>query len=94
MPIVMMMDTPHMTPAQYDKSLKLLGLEGKLPPGCRAHIAGPAADGTSWRVITIWETVALARQFMVTKLRAVQEAAGIKAPVTPPVTWELHNLLV
>jgi hypothetical protein len=92
MAIVLMLHTPNMTQDLYDRTMK--ELEPGLPRGCQAHIAGPAPDGTSWRVVTVWESAEIAQAYMISTLRPAQLRAGVAPPTAAPVTWQAHNVMV
>ena len=94
MPIVVLSDTPNMTEAQYDAVAAELGLADSLPEGCLAFIAGVGPDGSTWRDVMVWERAEQAKQFMDTELRPAMERSGATPIWGPPVTWELHDLLV
>lgn len=64
---VVMVDTPGMTAELYDKSAEMMGLVGRLPEGCVAHIAGPGPEG--WRIVAVWESLEKAQQFAATTLQ-------------------------
>jgi hypothetical protein len=86
-----MIDTPGMTAEQYDATMAELG-EG-LPEGCSAHISGPSPDGSGWRVISVWDDIDTARQFMITRMGPAREAAGVQPATATPVSWPLHNMI-
>jgi hypothetical protein len=89
MAFVVMVDTPGMSAGQYDKITELQGLDGGLPEGCLAHVAGPGPEG--WRVVAVWESLEQAQEFMKTRVRPFQVELGV-APAKPPVIWPLHHL--
>ena len=91
MSVVVIATTPEMSAELYDRSQQLMGLAGKLPPGCTAHIAGPSADG--WRVVAVWESAEAAREFMAGKLRPAMAGLGVAPPAAPPVIYPLHVLV-
>ena len=93
MAVVLMSDTPGMTAQQYETVIADLGLAEKLPPGCQAHIAGPGPDG-AWRVVTVWDELDTARDFMTTTLRPAWARAGVTPPSGPPINWPLHKIFV
>ncbi len=94
MAIVVQSDTPDMTAVQYDHVAAELGLSSALPEGCLAYVAGAGPDGSTWRDISVWESAAQAKHFMDTALRPAIERAGAHPIWGPPVTWELHQLVV
>jgi hypothetical protein len=51
-------------------------------------------DGSTWREIMVWERAEQAKQVMDTQLRTAMERSGATPIWGPPVTWELHDLLV
>jgi hypothetical protein len=66
--------------------------DGKLPTGCRLHIAGPFED--QWRVITVWDEADQFHQFRAkTLLPAISEAGG-PANQPPEISVEpVHRLI-
>src|SRR5260370_1042830 len=84
MSIVVLSDTPNMTSEQYDRVNAELGLSESLPEGCRAHIAGLGADGSTWRDITVWDSAEQAKQFLDTTLRPAMERHGATPTWGPP----------
>jgi hypothetical protein len=59
----------------YDQVNPKVMPDGKLPDGCRVHIAGPVDNG--WRVITAWDSEERFQQFRDEKLiPAIREAGG------------------
>lgn len=94
MATVVMVDTPGTTAEQYEATLNELGLDKSLPDGCTVHIAGPSPDGSAWRVITVWDDMTKAQEFVADKLRPAQERIGIQQPAAPPQMWPLHSLVV
>jgi hypothetical protein len=92
MAIVVMSETPGMTREQYDAVAAELGLDGKLPEGCQAFIAGLGPDGSTWRDIMVWDRPDRAKQYMDTVLRPAMERAGAAPVWGPPQNWELHSM--
>jgi hypothetical protein len=93
MAVVIMADTPGMTAEQYEAVIADIGLTEKLPPGCRAHMAGPGPDG-AWRVVTAWDDLDTARDYITTTVRPAWERAGVTPPDTMPINWPLHKLFI
>jgi hypothetical protein len=94
MAVVVLSETPGMTQEHYDTVAAELGLDAKLPDGCRVYIAGLGPDGTTWRDISVWDSPDLARTFMDTVLRPAMERAGTTPIWGPPQNWELHRLTI
>jgi hypothetical protein len=94
MAIVVLSETPNMTQEQYDNVAGELGLNDSLPEGCRAYITGVGPDGSTWRDISVWDRAEQAKHFMDTTLRPAMERHGAKPIWGPPITWELHQLIV
>ncbi|HEV7886682.1 MAG TPA: hypothetical protein VGO92_03920 [Acidimicrobiales bacterium] len=90
MPVVLLVDTPNMSAAQFDAVIADIGPE--LPAGCQTRIAGPSPDGTSWRVVSVWEDMATGQAFVAGTLRPAQDRAGIPAGMPSIQSWELHDL--
>lgn len=88
MPVVVIATTPGLSPEAYDRSQEVMGLVGKLPAGCTAHIAGPSSEG--WKVVTVWDSAEAARQFMAERLRPALAGLGAVPPAAPPVVFPLH----
>jgi len=91
MSVVVIATTPGMSAQVYDRSQALMGLAGKLPDGCSAHIAGPSSEG--WRVVAVWESADAAREFMAGTLRPALSELGVAPPVAPPAIYPLHSLV-
>jgi hypothetical protein len=92
--MVVLVDTPGMTADQYDQVVSEAGMARSLPSGCRAHVAGPMPDGSGWRVVSVWDDLATAQDFIGKKIRPSQERLGVAVPTGPPQIWECHNLVV
>jgi hypothetical protein len=66
--------------------------DGKLPEGCKLHIAGPVDNG--WRVITVWDSDEQFQQFRDEKLIPAIREAGGEERVAPSISSNpVHNLL-
>ena len=70
----------------YDRINPQVMPEGKLPDGCRAHIAGPIEGG--WRVITVWESDDQFQQFRNDKLIPAIREAGGEDRIAPKISTE------
>jgi hypothetical protein len=90
MPIVAMVDNPHVSQEIYDKVREELGLDR--PAGGIFHAAGPSPTG-GWRVIELWESEDEARQFFQERLRPALQAAGATGPPPQPQFWPVHNYM-
>lgn len=93
MAVVIMVDVPNETSAQYDAVTAEMGFTDTLPQGCKTRIAGAGPDG-SWRVISVWDDMDTAGAFVTTTLRQAYEKVGVAPPNSPPVTWTVHDLVV
>lgn len=80
----------------YWKVNELLGINrdgsGDWPDGIRSHAAGPTADG--WVVVEKWESEEAQQAFLVGRLGAAIEAAGLPAPsqIISTVTVNDHHV--
>jgi hypothetical protein len=84
------------TEADYWKVNELLGINrdgsGGWPDGLRSHAAGPTSDG--WVVVEKWESEEAQQAFLVGRLGAAIEAAGLPAPsqIIGTVTVNDHHI--
>jgi hypothetical protein len=78
--------------SMYDEINPRVMSEGRLPDGCRVHIAGPTDDG--WRVITVWESEERFQQFREEALIPALQDSGYGDRVAPEITTgEVYKLL-
>jgi hypothetical protein len=89
MAIVIIATTPDMTEEHYAEVGATMGMDGSLPEGCKAHIAGPAPEG--WRVISVWDDPAVAHAFAQGTLMPALASAGLTP--APPVIYPLHTFV-
>ncbi len=61
MAIVMQMEWPGVTRADYDSVMDALGLDASPPEGALFHVAG--GDGAAWHVIDVWESEEACNRF-------------------------------
>jgi hypothetical protein len=74
----------------YDQVTSTVMPEGRLPDGCKDHIAGPMEGG--WRVITVWDSDEQFQQFRSDKLIPAIQAQGGSDVVAPRIdSQEVHR---
>jgi hypothetical protein len=88
MAVVVIVTTPGVTTELYDESQRRMGLQGRLPPGCTQHIAGPSPEG--WRVVAVWDSPEALRSFQTQTLGPTLAGMGVAPPPAPPVIYPLH----
>ncbi|HWG09170.1 MAG TPA: hypothetical protein VN672_09195 [Solirubrobacteraceae bacterium] len=67
----------------YDEVTSVVMPGGRLPDGCKAHIAGPVDGG--WRVITVWDSDEQFQQFRTETLIPAIQAQGRDDVVAPRI---------
>jgi hypothetical protein len=78
--------------SMYDEVSPRVVPEGKLPDGCRLHIAGPIDDG--WRVITVWDSEEQFNEFRDGLLIPALQDSGYGDRVAPSITARpVHRLI-
>ncbi len=92
MKIGILMDVPGGTQAQYDETMRNLGLalgqsEEGWPKGILSHTAGPIKNG--WRVVDIWESRDDFQKFFKERLGAAVKKAGL--PAFEPQFFDVYN---
>lgn len=66
---------------------------GKLPDGCKVHVAGPVDNG--WRVITVWDSEEQFQQFRDEKLIPAIRESGGEERIAPRIeAGPVYRLLV
>lgn len=74
----------------YDEVTNVVMPGGRLPDGCRDHIAGPTDGG--WRVITVWDSDEQFQQFRNETLIPAIQATGRADRVSPNIeTQAVHK---
>jgi hypothetical protein len=79
MAVGFLFEAPGMTQEQYDQLMRGLNLAqagADWPQGLISHAAGPMEGG--WRVIDIWESEELARQFFQSRLVLQRRDSSIR----------------
>jgi len=91
MPIMLVIDVPGGTTAQYDRANELMGIhdDSNVPEGLIHHVATVDDDGIV--VVDIWESQAALDRFFETQLGAALQEAGV-----PPATtrvFPVHHVI-
>jgi hypothetical protein len=91
MAVLMTLDVPGGTTAQYDRTNEILGIAGEhdAPPGLITHVCGITDDGIL--VADVWDSVTSLEDFAHNRLGAALQEAGM--PDARPQTSPVHNLL-
>jgi len=91
MPVLMVIDIPGGTTAQYDRANELAGIHGEAdaPAGLLSHVVG--ADEQGLVVADVWESEDAFRRFFETRLRAALEGAGV--PPAEPRFYPVHDMI-
>lgn len=89
MAIVMIMEWPDVDLAGYEGVKRITNFENEVPPGGMFHVA--ALDGTTLRVIDVWESAEQFQAFVEAKLMPATKDLGI---TSQPVVKILpaHNI--
>ena len=77
MAIVMIMEWPDVDLAGYEGVKDVTNFENDIPPGGMFHVA--ALDGTTVRVIDVWESAELFQSFVENKLMPATKDLGISS---------------
>ena len=77
-----------MTQALYEHVLQQTMPQGHRPPGLRAHVAGPSANG--WCIVELWESQEALDRFVAQKLGQALQKAGIAGQ---PTTFDVVNAI-
>jgi hypothetical protein len=92
MAVVVVNEIPQGSQDIYDQVNPNVMPEGKLPEGCRFHVAGPAKGG--WRVITVWDSEEQFQQFRSEKLIPALKEVGGESFVAPSIDADpVYNLI-
>ena len=91
MPVLMTLEVPGGTTAQYDRTNAIIGISetGDLPPGLVAHTCAVTDDGIV--VVDVWDSAGSLEDFARDRLSAALTEAGL-AGATPRIS-PVHNLL-
>ncbi len=91
MAVLMTLEVPGGTTAQYDRANEILGIAGEhdAPPGLITHVCGVTDDGIV--VVDVWDSVSSLDDFARNRLGAA--LAEAEMPEAKPHTSPVHNLL-
>src|SRR5262245_45265090 len=91
MPVLMTLDVPGGTTAQYDRTNAVIGIaeDGDLPPGLVVRTCAVTDDGIV--VVDVWDSASSLEEFARDRLGAALTEAGL-ATATPRIS-PVHNLL-
>jgi hypothetical protein len=67
----------------YDQVNPKVMPDGKLPDGCKVHVAGPVDNG--WRVIGVWDSEEQFEQFRDEKLIPAIREVGAEERIAPSI---------
>jgi len=91
MAIMMSMEWPDVTPAQYDEIKRVTNFENDHPAGAIAHVV--AFEGSTMRVVDIWESPDNFQAFIDAKVMPAVAQLGITSQ--PEVTiLPAHNVFI
>ena len=91
MAILLSMEWPGVTEAQYEAAMRELNMDVDPPRGGVIHLA--ALTGSSVRVVDVWESEAAFQTFAETRIMPAVKKAGITVEPRIEVA-PLHNLYV
>ena len=91
MAILLLMEWPGVTEAQYEAAMRELNMDADPPIGGVIHLAALTSSGL--RVVDVWESEAAFQTFAETRLVPAVRKVGITAEPRVEVT-PLHNLYV
>jgi len=91
MAVLMTLEVPGGTTAQYDRANEILGIAGDhdAPPGLITHTCGVTDDGII--AVDVWESLSALDDFFRNRLAAALDRAGM--PEATPDTSPVHNML-
>jgi len=91
MALLMTLEVPGGTTANYDRTNEILGIAGEhdTPPGLITHVCGITDDGIL--LVDVWDSVSALEDFAHNRLGAALQEAGM--PDATPRTSPVHNLL-
>ena len=91
MAILMMMEWPGVTPAQYEEVKRITNFENEWPDGGKAHVA--AFEDGVLKVVDIWDSAEQFQAFAESKLMEAAQQAG--ATSQPDVKiLPAHNVFI
>jgi quinol monooxygenase YgiN len=88
--LVQTYEYPGVTQAQYEGAFAQLELNGSMPEGCLAHVAGEMPGG--WRIVEVWESQEDFDRFHQEQLQHAH-AANDMSLVEPVSEWEAHTVV-
>jgi hypothetical protein len=91
MAILLSMEWPGVTEAQYEAAMRELNMEADPPPGGVIHLATLTGNGV--RVVDVWESEAAFQTFAATRIMPAARKVGISTEPRVEVA-PLHNLYV
>jgi len=83
MAVALILDFPGGAREQYDRVVEKMDLHGRMPDGGMFHAAGSCEGG--WRVIDVWEELALFEGFRDAKILPLAQAEGLRPPAVAVV---------
>jgi len=91
MPVLMILEVPGGTIAQYEKTNEILGVmsDDTAPDGLISHACGEVDGGIL--VVDLWQSEGALNTFVTTRLRAALTAAGM--PEAHPRIVPTHNTI-
>jgi heme-degrading monooxygenase HmoA len=93
MAVLMIMEVPGGTTAEYERANEIMGIAGDedAPDGLIQHVA--ASDGNGLLVADVWESEEALNRFFEERLGAALEQAGLSGSAAKPRILPVHNSL-
>jgi hypothetical protein len=91
MAILLLMEWPGVTEAQYEAAMRELNMEVDPPSGGVIHLAALTSSGL--RVVEVWESEAAFQAFAETRIMPAVQKVGITSEPRVEIA-QLHNLYV
>lgn len=93
MSVLMIMESPGATTAEYDRANEIMGIRGDedAPDGLVQHTA--ASDGDGVLIVDEWESEEALGRFFEERLGAALEEAGLSTSASKPRILPVHNAL-
>jgi hypothetical protein len=93
MSVLMIMEAPGATTAEYDRGNEIMGIHGDedAPDGLIQHVA--ASDGNGLLIVDLWESEEAIDRFYEERLGAALEQAGVAESASKPRRLPVHNSL-